>query len=259
MTILKQIWDDIKRGENLDLYLTIVVVFGLGILNIVGSPPQAWVTSATLAALGVLAISALRRERHTGEYELGKRLGQLGISQVYQDRHKLPKLDDYLGRAKLDVLIVGISLYGMITSHRGWFERKIAAGCSFRFLLPASLPDMSHLTHLADEVAIRQTRYDLERTLHEVVDLAEKTTPIKGKARVEVRVFNFIPTMGVVMVDSHKRSGSIRIELYPYASPIDKRPAVELQATQEDDCLYDFIRTRYEDLWQKSHPYEAKK
>ena len=60
MKALQRIWADVRRGENIDLYLTVIVVFGLGILNIVGSASSVWTTSAILAALGILAISALR-------------------------------------------------------------------------------------------------------------------------------------------------------------------------------------------------------
>lgn len=196
-------------------------------------------------------------ETISDKYGLGQRMLLLGVAQVYQDRRDLPRMDEYLCMGTSNILIAGISLYGLITNNRDLFERKIASGCFIRFLLPEALPaDEMAIAHLADEVSIQQTRYDLERTFKEIADLAKKTTPTRGKPRVEVRVFNFIPTMGVIMLDAHKRSGNIRVEMYPYASPVDRRPALELQPSQKDDCLYDYIRARYEELWKKSHVYK---
>ncbi len=58
----KQIWKDISSGENIDLYLTIIIAIGLGILNLIGYGP-AWISSVILAALGVLTGSTLRERR----------------------------------------------------------------------------------------------------------------------------------------------------------------------------------------------------
>lgn len=190
------------------------------------------------------------------KHGLGQRMRFVGVEQIYEDRRDLPSLDQYFDRASGDILIVGITLYGLITNNRDLFERKIAAGCSFRFLLPAALPEENSIDHLANEAAIHNTRYDLDRTFKEVVGLIEKTKTSRGKPKVELRVFDFIPTMGVMMLDGNKHSGSIRVELYPYRSRIDKRPALELRKGQKPDCLYNYIRARYEQLWMDAQKYK---
>jgi hypothetical protein len=188
------------------------------------------------------------------KYGLGQRMHLLGVTQVYKDRDDIPKLTEYLGKAKSDVLIVGISLYSMIEQNRSWFDGKIASGCSFRFLLPRKLEDDGGkaIAHLADEGTVRNTFNDLQRTKGIIADLAQKTKLPRGKVKVELRVFDFIPTMGIIMLDARKPWGSIRIEFYPYAGPVDKRPALELQSGQQEDSLYNYVRSRYEDLWEKS-------
>jgi len=51
---------------NIELYFTIIIAIGLGICNFIGYAPSDWVSSATLAALGVVTIDALR-QRHNSK------------------------------------------------------------------------------------------------------------------------------------------------------------------------------------------------
>jgi hypothetical protein len=69
MNVVKGIWNDIKKGENLDLYITVVIAFTIGILSLFGYANQALATSITLAALGILTASSLR-DKHFDEKSL---------------------------------------------------------------------------------------------------------------------------------------------------------------------------------------------
>ena len=50
---------DLRRGENIDVYVTIVVALVVAVLNLVGLFPASGLTSLVLAVLGLLAISGL--------------------------------------------------------------------------------------------------------------------------------------------------------------------------------------------------------
>lgn len=59
ITILKRVWKDISQGENIDLYVTVIVAIVLVILNIAGVAPPSWLGSITLGVLALLAITSL--------------------------------------------------------------------------------------------------------------------------------------------------------------------------------------------------------
>ena len=56
---LKRIWNDVRSGENLDVYLTITVALVLSILNILGVTLSDKLPAITLAVLALLAIASL--------------------------------------------------------------------------------------------------------------------------------------------------------------------------------------------------------
>lgn len=66
MKVIRTIWNDVKRGENIDLYITVVIAFIIGILSLLGYADQTLATSIVLAALGILTASSLR-DKHALE------------------------------------------------------------------------------------------------------------------------------------------------------------------------------------------------
>lgn len=63
MQMLRRIWEDVRRGENIDLYLTVGVAIVLALLNVLGFAPQSLIAPVTLAVLGLLAINSLVNRR----------------------------------------------------------------------------------------------------------------------------------------------------------------------------------------------------
>jgi len=59
MQLAKQIWEDIRQGENIDLYITIAFAIVLTVLNLTGIASQSLVAPLSMAILGLLAVTAL--------------------------------------------------------------------------------------------------------------------------------------------------------------------------------------------------------
>ncbi len=59
MKFLRQIWKDIRQGENIDLYLTIGAAVVLSVLSLAGWAVGEKITGVTLAVLTLLAITNL--------------------------------------------------------------------------------------------------------------------------------------------------------------------------------------------------------
>ena len=56
---LEKIWTDVRKGENIDLYITIIIGIVLAVANLFGVAPDKWLSPIILAVLALLAISNL--------------------------------------------------------------------------------------------------------------------------------------------------------------------------------------------------------
>ena len=57
--MLHHLWDDIRQGENIDLYLTILAALIFVVLNLAGVASASFLAPLTLAVVGLLAVTNL--------------------------------------------------------------------------------------------------------------------------------------------------------------------------------------------------------
>jgi hypothetical protein len=56
---LKRVWEDIRQGESIDVYVSVVLAIVLAILSVIDIVPADWIASVTLAVLALLAVAIL--------------------------------------------------------------------------------------------------------------------------------------------------------------------------------------------------------
>lgn len=72
MKIIDRIWKDIRKGENLDLYITIVLAIVIGVLNLVNVVPSLYLQPIMLIIMGFLASIAETRSRIQNMVKIGE-------------------------------------------------------------------------------------------------------------------------------------------------------------------------------------------
>ena len=108
MRMLQQIWNDIRQGENVDLYLTVLVALALVGMNIAGWAPDSWLAPITLAVLALLAVSSLGN-RH----RLERVLQAESTENLFLEEYP-PDLRGDIRRAE-ELWLVGVSLTSTVT------------------------------------------------------------------------------------------------------------------------------------------------
>jgi hypothetical protein len=104
MSLLKLVWNDLRKGENFDSYLIILAAFVVVFLDLFQVPVGNYITPITLGILGLLAISNLGN-RHRIE-ELLKRSRQ-STGFIFLDEFSKELNDDF--ETARDVMMIGIT------------------------------------------------------------------------------------------------------------------------------------------------------
>lgn len=69
----------------------------------------------------------------------------------------------------------------------------------------------------------------------------------------EVRVFNYVPTLSLVMIDGYLPTGRITVEMYLYQTDPGQRPHLLVTARDHPDW-YNYFRDVGEAVWQDAKP-----
>lgn len=244
-----KIWEDIRHGENIDQYATILFAFGLGILGLLGITPSGLIASLTLAILGLLAVSNLVN-RYRVE-ELSQKLSQ--TSKGFFLEEFPADFKDNFQSAK-EIWLIGVTLSRLLKNNYGRIEEKIRKGHIVKVLLvhPEGAPlEMAANRYYAEISRNAETKgADINQSLRLLCGL-RKIAPQK----IEIRTIQSPLTFGAVCVNPDSASGVLYIEHFPYRTVADAQPKFVLRAS--DGSWYELFNKETHALWNSGKIWEC--
>jgi len=248
MKLLRQVWNDVRHGQNIDLYVAAPLAVLIAILGIFGVTSPQLVSSITLVILGLLA-SSLLTSRHAVK-ELSQKLTQTSDTIFFKELTESNFEADF--ESATDLWLVGVSLTTIIRVHYSTIERKLRAGHTIKALLV-------HPNGPAVEMAeIRAYgRPNIERAHNEIrsalQDLCDLSQAAPGK--MEIRTIQHPLGHGVIAKDPETASGIIYIQNYPFKTEGGSRPKFVLCA--KDGFWYDFFKKELHNLWESGSEWRC--
>lgn len=239
MRVMRRIWDDIRSGENIDLYITVIVAIGLAILNIVGVAPQTYLAPITLAVLGLLAITSLGN-RYRIEELLQKQIQS--TDTFYAEEYPSSYKSDF--ETAEELWLVGVSLRRTVQANYPKIEQKLRQGHIIKVLLVhpegAGLEMAVSRNYARREVEPKSN--EIRFNLQLLCDL-RKSFPDK----IEVRTIQYPLAYGVTAANPDTASGTLYLEHYCFRTASDSLPRFVLRA--KDGRWYDFFKSEIRALW----------
>lgn len=239
--LFKRIWDDVKRGENIDFYLTVFVSFGLVFLGLVGVQLQGIIAPITLAVLGLLAVSTLRN-RYLME-ELGAKLATSSGSVLLEEFP--PSIATDIEKAS-EIWLTGVALR-VLDNYYFQFEKALRNGCGMKVLLVN--PSGSAIEMVASRSYVQGQTNRIERasnnTRKSLDDFCQLRSITNGK--MEIRTIEFSLGHRLVATNPDSVSGVLYIANYPFRTHGGSKPKFVIQA--KDGKWYDFYKEEFNLLW----------
>lgn len=241
MKLLRQIWDDIRHGENIDLYVAAPLAIFIAILGIFGITSPQLISSITLVILGLLATSLLT-SRHSVK-ELSQKLTQTSDTIFFKDLAESNFEADF--ESATDLWLVGVSLTTIVRVHYSLIEKKLRAGYTIKALLvhpDGPAVEMAEIRAYG-RPGVDRARNEIRNTLQDLCDLSQV-----APGRLEIRTIQHPLGHGVIAKDPETASGIIYIQNYPFKTEGGARPKFVLRA--KDGYWYDFYKKELHNLWE---------
>lgn len=157
--MLRRIWQELLRGENIDLYITFVVAILLAGFNLVLTLDPKLLVSVNMAVLAIVAVTLLTTRRIV---EDSVRIQKASTQSLFYEEYPEGYKQD-IEKAK-EIWLVGVTLTSTIRNNYSMLESKLRKKHSIQVLLVH--PDSEALA-MAD---IRDfARPNIERTRNEVL------------------------------------------------------------------------------------------
>ena len=249
MKLFQRIWNDIRAGENIDQYLTIVAAITLTILNLAGVSLQSYLAPFTLAVLALLAINSLGN-RFKIEELIKKKSETLDNFFV----------DDFPPSYKTDfensgvMWLVGVSLHRTIKTNYPILEEKLRQGKKLRVLL-------IHPKGVGVELSVARNyaHRGVEPKSNDILFILELLCSLReiAPASIEIRTIVFPLAYGATVVNPDTAIGKLYIEHYGFRVSTDSIPRYVLKVS--DGRWYDFHKREIEALWEAGEEWMCEK
>jgi len=239
MNPLTKIWKQLRRGENIELYLLVILSVILIILDLTDVAKPEWIFSLTLTALALFAISLLGLR---GQVEKIHMKMETSAHEVF-----FKKYPDYVQEklfAGKEVLIVGIFLSTTVSENYNNFGEMIENGSKLNFLVinPNNGPLMKMAAErLFSGMDAQWCKATILRSLGFMCRLKERMPSC-----VDIRVLDYMPSFGFYGIDTDTKGGIIFAEHYGYKLRADQ-PKFVLRP-QEDEW-YELFKNQIDLYW----------
>lgn len=254
MKYIKVIWQDIRNGQNLDVYITVSLSIIVGILGILGIVNQIIISAAVLATLALVSVSLLQNRRENDVIQ--NAIIKIGNESKPAQPFLQHELSSYLEQNQLlvttqKVFFWGLTFERMIPHIRNMLEQRLQSGLDVRFLI---LQPNSTSVKMA---AFRDTYQDenrintiLRTTLLDLSTIARKAV---SPAKLEVRVVDYLPSWTIMAFDPQKPNGQIFVSLLSFRDINENRVSFKLDAIKDGEWIRIF-RDQFESLWEVAQP-----
>lgn len=245
MKFVRRVGQDVRHGDNIDLYVAVVAAVGVAILNVVGAASQALVASVTLAVLAVLATAAVVSRHRLEESVRSLKSEPVPCLRRRGDRPRFRQE----GRDASAIVLAGISIVNALSTGFDFLETKVKAGCKLRFLLLH--PDSDAVGVWNQLNKFPNVRRDIDHSLTVLRLLAG----IAEMGQCEVRLSPVFLPYSMAIYDGDAESGVIYIELHGYKIAVDERASLVMSRAADREW-FDHFKRQYEALWAKSEVWD---
>ncbi|MBE9156806.1 hypothetical protein IQ265_08180 [Nodosilinea sp. LEGE 06152] len=248
MEIIRRIISDIRKGENIDLYLFALAALALAILNGLGLASKTLIESVTLALLGLLAAYSLGiRDRLNGINDKFT-----GTSNLLYEELPSNLRDATISNSK-ELFIIGISLNRTIATFYSQLEQKLKDGQKIKILV---VDPNGEAVKLIPQRIYRPISN--QRLSDKISDTLLLTCSLHSKAsdQIEIRTIDFPISFGCFASNIEMSDGSIYIEYYSYKTTRDL-PCVVV-SSRKNPYWYSVYKIEVLNLWNAGKEWHCK-
>lgn len=248
---LRRIGHDIRTGQNIDVYIAILISILVALLGVFSIVSQTIILSALLVIMALVLSSMLVNRRLNEETMVLlsnlKSTRSLAASFFTED-HNMSEIALAI-RSSQKVIIWGYTLSTRIPYLRDEIEKGLDRGLQMSILLIK--PSGIALEMAAFRSENRTTKNRLNKYLADNLEHLEEIKKGRPSAKFEFKVIDYFAPYTMYIYDPHLSNGKIIVKLSGLETSGIERPTYKL-AKKDDEFWFQFHLNQFEIAWKKA-------
>lgn len=256
MKIFQEILHDIRKRQNIDVYINIVLAIIVSILGLAQIVDNSIISSAVLATIALVSISLLANRRENERIQMLLQRNLRNEFNPFFWENEARKHLDFEKQLKLarSIDLLGYTQVGFLRQFNSNLMQAIKDGTKVRILLVnnSSLAGDLMRDALRDPSSID---LPLQLTLNYLLDIEKRLKESGAEIvnRLEVRLTSWIPSCNLIILDNGQNGGimdvGINTLLLNQPPPYPERPHL-IFGSKEYPTEYAYFKNQFDDLWE---------
>jgi hypothetical protein len=248
---LKRIGHDIRTGQNIDVYIAIVISVIVALLSILGIVSQTIIFSTLLLIMALVPYSMLVNRRQNEETMAMlsnlKSTRSLASSFFYKE-DDIAEIVQAI-RSSQKVVIWGYTMSTHIPYLKEEIEKGLDRGLQMTVLLIK--PSGIALEMAAIRSESRTAKKRINKDLEDNLDRLEEIKKGRPNAHFEYKIIDYFAPYTMYIYDPHLSNGKIVVKLSAFETSSAERPTYSL--TKKDDEFWFLVHLNQFDIaWKKA-------
>lgn len=246
MIFMKTVWNDLRQGENIDLYVTIIAALGISILNLTGLASEKWIPTITLAVLALLAFTNL-----VNRHKLDQVILQQQSTEYFLEKYPAGVSNDI--KSAKELWLAGYVLGRTLMDNLGIIEEKLIKNEKVKVLLFD--PQSDAMRHFSASLSFPISPEEMQKRINSSLETLKTLSQVAKKhpGRLEVRLTDHPLFFGAYAMDINLPNGVMYIELYKYKGKVEDEPKLVLR--KKDGHWFELYKEQLTAMWQDAKPY----
>ncbi|WP_349958108.1 hypothetical protein [Rhizobium sp. ZPR3] len=246
---IDRILTDIRSGENIDLYLSVVVSIALIVANLFGLVTEKYFVPVTMATIAILTYTVLGLKQAVRDF--GDKIEPPLAKPPFQSEFPA----DFYSKleAATEVWFSGTHLASVLTAYHEMLKRKLDRGGKLRFLLiqPDGTAAIMATKRFPGTVPLDQEKLRIETSLS-IIENLRKIYP----GQIEARVIDFPIEYTTYFLNPNSKQARIYVErsTYKISGGMHKPKFVY---EKDDGKWYQHISNEVKLLWSDAIPWKG--
>lgn len=247
---IKSIINDIKRGQNIESYIVIMIAVVVAIIDIFNLSEPSWVAEATLAVLSLLAYSNIQSSRTTEE--LQESLKAIRGGHHFEKNQKIDVLSVHQRMESAKTIDwVAFTNQKTINMYRTSLVKCLSKGGKIRILLINPYSDMAKTVAQNGYSWMHDAERQYKEGVQYTIRFCDQLKKEAANGSIEVRFLSVHPPYRITIYNrDYHEGGFVRIHLLK--APNTSEAATIGWYKKDDIEWFQYFVGQYESLWNTS-------
>lgn len=254
------VFSEIKKGENLDLYIIIFLAIIVAVLGISQTVSFEVISAVILATLGLLATSLLTNRHSSDEIQHTTSQLKSEIHDLRSEIHTSARLSDVFIKGYPDfsneiveakrVSIEGAVLSGTLTRYSAQFIKFLQRGGSIRFLVSEPTPEVGVMQAFRSSL-IKDIDFMYTTAQNSLETMKAMKSNAKNPLGVQIKMMPYLAPYSLVIIERNDGVKKIYARVSAFQVPASEQPVFQAD-NQTDNVWFEFFNNQFEQLWKAS-------